>query len=40
MDMDILWQTFSETGDPICYMLYRAVRNISKNRRDGSGPRP
>mgnify|MGYP006873198520 CR=1 FL=1 len=27
MELDAIWQTFAETGDPICYMLYKAAKN-------------
>ena len=23
---DAIWQAFRETGDPLCYLLYRAAR--------------
>ncbi len=25
MELDTIWQAFAETGDPSCYMLYRAM---------------
>ena len=27
MELDAIWQTFAETGDPVCYMLYKAAKN-------------
>ncbi len=26
MENELLWQAFAETGDPICYMLYKAAQ--------------
>ena len=25
MNDDSVWQAFAETGEPVCYLLYRAV---------------
>lgn len=27
MSADAIWQAFSETGDPVYYLLYQAVRH-------------
>ena len=34
-----IWQAFAETGDPICYVLYRAVEAFTIEE-ESSGPRP
>lgn len=38
MKSDAIWQAFTETGDPICYMLYRAVRSGTAQVRSGGQP--
>ena len=43
MDSNILWQTFSETGDPLCWLIYRKAADISESRKENGGeslPRP
>ena len=40
MDFDAIWQAFAETGDPVCYMLYRAARNDRVRTSDDSGEQP
>ena len=39
MESDALWQAFAETGDPICYLLYRAAEAFTIEE-ESSGPRP
>ncbi len=39
MKSNPLWQSFAETGDPICYVLCRAVEAFIIEEK-GSGPRP
>jgi len=26
----VFWEVFKETGDPICYLLYRASENLGR----------
>lgn len=37
MELDAIWQTFAETGDPVCYMLYKAAKNQRPKSEDDSG---
>ncbi len=37
MELDAIWQTFAETGDPVCYMLYKAVRNGRPSKESDAG---
>lgn len=37
MELDAIWQTFAETGDPVCYMLYKAAKNQRPKPEDDSG---
>ena len=37
MELDAIWQTFAETGDPVCYMLYKAVRNGRPAKESDAG---
>ena len=37
MSEDSLWLTFAETGDPICYLLYRAAGQSNDDMQQGSG---
>ena len=30
MNQDPIWQAFAETGDPLYYLLYRAVEKLEK----------
>ena len=40
MDFDAIWQAFAETGDPVCYMLYKAVKADRPAETDsGESPR-
>ena len=32
MENNPLWQAFAETGDPICYMLYKAAQKYKANQ--------
>ena len=45
MSADAIWRAFSETGDPLYYLLYKAAgentnkkRNATKKRRKGNTP--
>lgn len=42
MELDAIWQTFAETGDPVCYMLYKAAKNRRPEKEDdpGKGAKP
>ena len=40
MELDAIWQTFAETGDPVCYMLYKAAKNQRPGPEDDSGEDP
>lgn len=46
MYSDAVWRAFAETGDPVCYLLYKSVQRKGKpkddNDREGTGlpPRP
>ena len=46
MELDAIWQTFAETGDPVCYMLYKAAQRGSHGLRvtyrvsNDQGPHP
>ncbi|MGI5936558.1 MAG: hypothetical protein ACOX7I_07140 [Oscillospiraceae bacterium] len=31
----IFWEVFKDTGDPICYLLYRASENLGQASRQG-----
>ncbi len=37
IETDLFWQLFFETGDPLCWMLYR--RGWADPRQDGKGTR-
>ena len=37
MELDAIWQTFAETGDPVCYMLYKAALNGRQKKEKDSG---
>ena len=40
VQFDAIWQAFAETGDPVCYMLYKAVKRDRTVRTDsGEVPR-
>ena len=30
MTTDPIWQAFTETGDPLCYLLYRSVETAKE----------
>ena len=40
MELDAIWQTFAETGDPVCYMLYKAAQRGQPKPEDDSGENP
>lgn len=44
MNFDALWQTFTETGDPMGYLLFRAAESTGRPEREtkgtGDDPRP
>ena len=40
MELDAIWQTFAETGDPVCYMLYKAVQTGRPKPESDSGESP
>lgn len=45
MKTDAIWQAFSETGDPVCYLLYKTVeankdKGGKKNTKEASGNSP
>ena len=37
MELDAIWQTFAETGDPVCYMLYKAAERGRPKQENDSG---
>ena len=37
MELDAIWQTFAETGDPVCYMLYKAAKNAKPEQKNDAG---
>jgi hypothetical protein len=40
LEFDAIWQAFAETGDPVCYMLYKAVNRDRRDNTDsGEAPR-
>ena len=40
MEPEVLWQAFAETGEPGCYMLYRAIerRRETDSRKTDKDP--
>lgn len=47
MERDAVWQAFSETGDPVYYLLYKSMhdpkadtKEKKQNNRSGELPRP
>ena len=41
MKTDPVWQAFAETGDPVYYLLYKAVRDRKGGiKKDESGEEP
>ncbi len=47
MEKDAVWQAFSETGDPIYYLLYKSMHDTDRKakekeygKRSGEFPRP
>lgn len=45
MSTDAIWRVFAETGDPLCYLLYKSAgsrprRNDEDRSRTGELPRP
>ena len=40
MELDAIWQTFAETGDPICYMLYQAAKRDRRTETKDPGEAP
>lgn len=44
MNFDALWQTFTETGDPMGYLLFKAAEHTGRPERETEGagdiPRP
>lgn len=39
MQDNIMWQVFKDTGDPLCWLMYRAERD-KDNDTAGDKPRP
>ena len=37
MEAEVFWQTFAETGDPVCYMLYQAAQNQRPEKKSDPG---
>ena len=43
---DAVWRAFADTGDPLCYMLYKSVQRKARPKDDkdragtGFDPRP
>ena len=40
MELDAIWQTFAETGDPVCYMLYKAAQRGRPEKETDPGETP
>lgn len=42
MQNDAIWQAFAETGDPFCYLLYKACQEEKreKDRKQPAGDKP
>ncbi len=40
MELDAIWQTFAETGDPVCYMLYKAAMKERQSDEKDPGDTP
>ena len=40
MELDAIWQTFAETGDPVCYMLYKAAQRGRSEKATAPGEEP
>lgn len=41
MERDAVWQAFSETGDPVYYLLYKSMHEKdAKTRENDCGQRP
>ena len=40
MELDAIWQTFAETGDPVCYMLYKAAQRGRQSKETDPGEDP
>ena len=40
MELDAIWQTFAETGDPVCYMLYKAAIKAKPEQKTDAGKLP
>ena len=40
MELDAIWQTFAETGDPVCYMLYKAAQRGRTEKETDPGEEP
>ena len=40
LELDAIWQTFAETGDPVCYMLYKAAKNNRPKQETDSEEKP
>ncbi len=36
---EAIWQTFRETGDPLCYLLYRALNGTPDRTAGGKTPK-
>ena len=36
---EAIWQAFRETGDPLCYLLYRAARQERERDRSEDVPK-
>lgn len=44
MNSDAVWRAFADTGDPLCYMLYKSVQRKGRPKDDkdktGTGQQP
>ncbi len=39
MKNNAIWQTFTDTGDPLCYVLYKAMEKMTiQEARSGHRP--
>lgn len=40
MSDDLLWQVFTDTGDPLCWLMHRAAENQTIKMGRGMTPDP
>ena len=40
MSNDVFWQAFEDTGDPMCWLVYKAAENTDNNDGVRDEPQP